>query len=356
MSSEKILKHNLSRRSFIGAAGGVGLGALLAACSKPAAPAGSATVEGSSTGSASSQSAASEISTRVATLKGPTSMGLAKLQQDVQDEKTDQSYQFNMYTNPADEVLPLLVKGEVDIACLPANVAAVAYNKTKGGIRVIDINTLSVLYLVSADEALTSLGELAGRTLYVPNKGASPDYVSQFLLKQAGVADQVTIQYASEPTEIIANLAKDPTAAGVLPEPFVTAALTKNESLHRVLNFQDEWRAAVTDGSELVTGVTVARTEFLQEHTDIVEQFLADHDDSVEAVNDDPATYGKVVAELGIVDAAPIATKAIPMCNLACVTGKDMQAALEGYFKVLSDADPKSVGGKLPDDEFYFIA
>lgn len=343
---EGIAVHTFSRRDFIAIAGGMSAGAVLSACSHQ---------EKTPVGSAETKSESSEVAVRVATLKGPTSMGLAKLQKDVQDGKSEHSYEFKMYTNPADEVLPLLVKGEVDIACLPANVAALAYNKTKGAVQVIDLNTLSVLYVVSADGDITQLKDLTERTLYVPNQGASPDYVMQFLLANAGVTDQVTIQYVSEPTEIIAALAKDPTAAGVLPEPFVTAALTKNDSLKRVLNLNSEWTRAVNDDSGLVTGVTVVRSEFAKQNSDLVDQFLQDHAESVAAVIADPQIYGEVVAELGIVDAAPIATQAIPYCNLVCLTGDQMRESLEGYLKVLFEANPKSVGGQLPQDDFYFI-
>lgn len=343
---EGIAVHTFSRRDFIAIAGGMSAGAVLSACSHQ---------EKTPVGSAETKSESSEVAVRVATLKGPTSMGLAKLQKDVQDGKSEHSYEFKMYTNPADEVLPLLVKGEVDIACLPANVAALAYNKTKGAVQVIDLNTLSVLYVVSADGDITQLKDLTERTLYVPNQGASPDYVMQFLLANEGVTDQVTIQYVSEPTEIIAALAKDPTAAGVLPEPFVTAALTKNDSLKRVLNLNSEWTRAVNDDSGLVTGVTVVRCEFVKQNSDLVDQFLQDHAESVAAVIADPQIYGEVVAELGIVDAAPIATQAIPYCNLVCLTGDQMRESLEGYLKVLFEANPKSVGGQLPQDDFYFI-
>lgn len=343
---EGIAVHTFSRRDFIAIAGGMSAGAVLSACSHQ---------EKTPVGSAETKSESSEVAVRVATLKGPTSMGLAKLQKDVQDGKSEHSYEFKMYTNPADEVLPLLVKGEVDIACLPANVAALAYNKTKGAVQVIDLNTLSVLYVVSADGDITQLKDLTERTLYVPNQGASPDYVMQFLLANEGVTDQVTIQYVSEPTEIIAALAKDPTAAGVLPEPFVTAALTKNDSLKRVLNLNSEWTRAVNDDSGLVTGVTVVRSEFVKQNSDLVDQFLQDHAESVAAVIADPQIYGEVVAELGIVDAAPIATQAIPYCNLVCLTGDQMRESLEGYLKVLFEANPKSVGGQLPQDDFYFI-
>ncbi|MGR1083128.1 ABC transporter substrate-binding protein [Olegusella massiliensis] len=338
--------HTFSRRDFIAIAGGISAGAVLSACSNQGK---------TPDGSAETTSESAELAVHVATLKGPTSMGLAKLEKDVQDGKSEHSYEFKMYTNPADEVLPLLVKGDVDIACLPANVAAIAYNKTKGGVRVIDINTLGVLYMVSADDKILQLKDLAGRTLYVPNQGTTPDYVTQFLLASAGVADQVTIQYVSEPTEIIASLAKDSTAAGVLPEPFVTAALTKNESLHRVLDLRKEWGYAVDDDSELVTGVTVVRSEFLTQHRKLVEQFLSDHEDSVHEVNADPKTYGQVIVDLGIVDAAPIATKAIPHCNLVYLSGDQMRESLEGYLKVLFEANPKSVGGQLPQDDFYLV-
>ena len=291
----------------------------------------------------------------VASLKGPTSIGLVDFMQRVESgdsDLTQGAYVFNIYGTP-DEIVPQIVSGDIDIALIPANLAAVLYNRTEGGITVIDINTLGVLYIVSADATITSLNDLAGRTVLMTGKSTTPDYVMNYLLAQAGLSDKVTLEYKSEATELAAAVNADPTAIALLPEPYVTAVCSKNPELAARISLTDQWRLT-QQGSQLVTGVTVVRSEFLTEHPDVVAEFLANHQNSVIAVNADPAAAAELVVKYGIIDNAAIAEQAIPRCYLVCLTGNEMQTALEMYLQVLFTADPTAVGGTLPEAGFYY--
>ena len=286
---------------------------------------------------------------RVGSLKGPTSMGLVSLMEEAGDE-----YEFTMVT-AADELLPQVVSGKLDIALLPANVAAILYQKTDGGISVIDINTLGVLYMVSGNREITEISDLKGETVYLTGKGTTPDYVLRYLLGQNGLtADDVQAEYKSEAAEVAAVLNENPDAVGLLPQPFVTVACAQNEALSVVLDMTEEWdKAQGEEGSRLVTGVTVVRNAFLEENPEAVAGFIADHKISADAINADPEKGGELVAKAGIIEKAPVAQKAIPFCNITCITGEEMQEALSGYLQVLYDQNPESVGGKLPGDDFY---
>ena len=103
------------------------------------------------------------------------------------------------------------------------------------------------------------------------------------------------------------------------------------------------------------TGITVVRADFAAEHPAAVADFLERHAASVEAVNADPAAAAELVVKAGIIEKAPIAEKAIPACNVVCITGEEMRDALAGYLQVLCDADPSSVGGAVPADDFYYL-
>ena len=290
----------------------------------------------------------------VASLKGPTSIGLASFMGSVDTLELNNTYTFTIAT-AADEILPAVIKGEVDIALIPANAAAVLYNKTEGGISVIDINTLGVLNVVTGDESIQQFADLAGKTVYMTGKGATPEYAMNFLLNKAGIADQVTLEFKSEPTEVVQALSADATAVGVLPQPFATAACVKNEALKAVIDLTDVWASSVDDGSQLLTGVTIVRNEFLAEHPEAVAEFIEQQAASVDAANADPAGVAPLVVAAGIIDAEPVAAKAIPSCHLVCITGAEMQSALSGYLQTLFDSDPASVGGALPTDSFYFL-
>ncbi len=292
---------------------------------------------------------------RVGGLKGPTSMGLVFLREQAQSGQAAQEYEFTMAV-AADELLPLMIKGELDIALIPANVACVLYNKTEGGVSVIDINTLGVLYLVSGDNTIDSMESLRGRTVYLTGKGTTPDYVLQYLLRANGIdPSECTLEYRSEATEVAALLAEQPQAAGLLPQPFVTVACAQNEELDVVLDMNQQWNLAQGEGSSMVTGVTVVRNAFLQEHPGAVQSFLEEHAASVRAIQEDPDKGAQLVVAAEIITKEPIARKAIPQCNITYIDGEEMRQALSGYLQVLFEQDPASVGGKVPGEDFYYV-
>ena len=300
---------------------------------------------------------AEETLVRVGGLKGPTTMGLVKLMQDAENGEAQNAYEFTMVT-AADELTAMVAGDQVDIALLPANVASVLYHKTNQNVSVIDINTLGVLYLVSGDTSITSLDQLAGKTVYPTGKGTTPDYVFNYLLSSAGLsAEDVTLDFRSEATEVAAILAENPEAVGLLPQPFVTVALSQNDALSIIMDLTEEWDKlqAENSNSRLVTGVTIVNNDFLSSHPDMVDAFLEEHEASALYTDNHPAEAAELIAAAEIVAKAPIAEQALPYCNITCITGEDMKEALSGYLEVLYEQAPESVGGSLPDDAFYYI-
>ena len=300
---------------------------------------------------------AEETVVRVGGLKGPTTMGLVKLMQDAENGEAQNAYEFTMVT-AADELTAMVAGDQVDIALLPANVASVLYHKTNQNVSVIDINTLGVLYLVSGATSITSLAQLAGKTVYLTGKGTTPDYVFNYLLSSAGLsAEDVTLDFRSEATEVAAILAENPEAVGLLPQPFVTVALSQNDALSIIMDLTEEWDKlqAEDSNSRLVTGVTIVNNDFLSSHPDMVDAFLEEHEASALYTDNHPAEAAELIAAAGIVAKAPIAEQALPYCNITCITGEDMKEALSGYLEVLYEQAPESVGGSLPDDAFYYI-
>lgn len=294
---------------------------------------------------------------RIAGLKGPTTMGMVKLMSDAEAGKTHQDYQVTMY-GAADEVVPLLVKGDIDLAAIPANLAANLYNQTEGKVQVAAINTLGVLYVVTTGDDVKSVEDLKGKTVYSTGKGTTPEYVLNYILKENGIDPEkdLTVEYKSEATEVAAALqAADEGAIAVLPQPYVTAAQSQIEGLNVALNLTEEWNKVSTD-SDLVTGVLVASTEFIEQNEAAFEEFLKDYQASIEWVNSNTADAAELVANYGIVAKAPLAQKALPACNITYVDGAEMKTKLSGYLQVLFDQNPKAVGGAMPGDDFYYGA
>lgn len=296
-----------------------------------------------------------DVTVRVGSLKGPTSMGLVSLMDKAGKGESGNQYDFTMVT-AADELLGKIVSNDMDIALVPANVASVLFNKTDGGIAVIDINTLGVLYVVASDDSIQNFADLKGKTLYLNGKGTTPEYVINYLLSANGLtAEDVTLEFKSEAAEVAAILKEQPDAVGLLPQPFVTAACAQNEDLQIVLDCTAEWEAIQgSGGSQLVTGVTIVRKDFQDEYPNAVALFLREHAASTEFANTNLDETAELVAALGIIEKAPIAKLAIPYCNITCITGDEMKTALSGYLQVLADQDPSSVGGQIPGDDFYF--
>ena len=303
---------------------------------------------------------------RVGSLKGPTTLGLLYMMNAGADDATagsqntneQNNYNFQMMT-AADELLPLMIKGELDIALIPANVASILYGKMDGNLKVIDINTLGVLYMVSGNGEIDDLKDLEGQTVYLTGKGTTPDYVLRYLLAQANVdVNKINLEFKAEATEVAAMLAERPDAVGLLPQPFVTAALTQNDKLSVVLDLTEQWdnlQGDTAEASRMVTGVTVVRGEFLEQYPQAVEQFLKDHAESAEYVNSNVEQAATWAALQGIIAKEPLAKKAIPQCNIVCIDGEEMNKALSGYLQVLFEQSAESVGGKLPTEDFYFV-
>lgn len=293
---------------------------------------------------------------RVAGLKGPTTMGLVNLLSMEEDGTASMDYDLQLY-GAADEIVPLLMKGELDMAAIPANLAATLYQKTEGGIQAVAVNTLGVLYVVEkGGDTIQSMADLAGRTILSTGKGTTPEYVLRYLLNANGIDPDkdVTIEYYSEATEVTAQMANTEDAIAVLPQPYVTAAGLQDDTLRVALDLTEEWNK-VAD-TQLITGVTVVRKEYAEEHPDVVAAFLTDYAKSVEAANTDLDGTAALCEEQGVVAKAAIAKKALPNCNIVCLTGDELKTNASAYLQVLFDADPKAVGGAMPGDDFYWTA
>lgn len=298
---------------------------------------------------------------RIAALKGPTSMGLIKLINDTDTNNVSEEslYDFTL-AGSADEISPAFLKGDLNIACIPANLASVFYNKTEGQIATLAINTLGVLYIVengdgSGENQIKTLADLQGKTIVAAGKGATPEYSLRYLLKENGLNpdEDIQIDWKSEHSECVAALASGAAQIALLPQPFVTAAQNQLENLNIALDLNAEWEK-LNNNSALITGVTVVWKNFLDAHPERVNAFLQDYADSVNWVNENHTDAANLIAHYGIVEAAPVAEKALPYCNIVCITGQELSDKLSGYLQVLYDADPTSVGDALPESDFYY--
>lgn len=284
---------------------------------------------------------------RIAALKGPTGMGMVKLA----DKQNYPNYTVSIEASP-DALNPRIISGEVDVAAVPVNLASVLYNKLDGDISVLAVSTLGVLYVVEAGSEVNSVADLAGKTVYATGQGATPEYILNYLLDKNGVAGSVEVNYVGEHAALATMLADGSAEIGMLPEPNVTSTLAGNDNLRIALNLTEEWNKVCS--TELVQGVVIARKSFVNEHPEAIEQFLREYERSSAFVNENIDEAAKLIVDVGILGNVEIAKKAIPNCNISFSKGEAMHKAVEGMLAVLFEANPKSIGGKLPDKDFYY--
>lgn len=302
------------------------------------------------------EQAKEKIDINIGALKGPTAIGMVKVREDSEAGQTANNYNFTI-AGTADELSTGLVKGEIDIAAIPCNLASVLYNKTEGQIKLAGINTLGVLYIVETGDSIQSVEDLKGKTIYSTGLGTTPQFTLNYLLTSHGIDPEkdLTIDYKAEATEVAAILSENKNAIAMLPQPYVTTVLMKNSNLRIALDVAKEWEAVSTDGSSVVTGVVVVRSKFLEENKEAFDTFMEEYKASAVYANESIEETAALCEKYEIFQAAPLKT-AIPYCNITLIQGTEMKEKVNGYLTVLFNQEPKSVGGKLPGDDFYYIA
>ncbi len=296
---------------------------------------------------------AEDVIIRIGGIKGPTSMGMVKLIEDNENGSTKNKYEFSL-AGSADELVPKLVKGDLDIAAVPLNLAATLYNNTDGQIKLLAVNTLGVLYLVERGDTIHSVEDLKGRTIVASGKGSTPEIALRHILSRNGLNPDkdIKVEWKSEQTEVLQTMAQNEDVIGLLPQPFVTVAQGQVDGLHIVLDFTEEWNN-LGDGSMLMMGALAVRKDFAEAHPEQIQTFLGEYEYSVLTVKGNPSYAAKIIEKYDIVK-ADIAEKAIPYCNIVCIKGSEMVVPVKGFLQVLFDSDPKTIGEKIPDDDFYY--
>jgi len=300
-------------------------------------------------------------------LSGPTGVGAAKLMADNEAEPDKRSEPiYNRYTvtvaSDNTEVVNALVNGDADIAAIATNVAANLFEKTDGGIQLLAVNTLGVLYILEKGDTVHAIGDLRGKTLYAPSntKGANPEHILDHLLEGNDVdPSEVDIQWLT-PQEITAKMTSSDAGICMLPVPAATALLVKDSGVREAVSLSQAWEDL--EGSLLPMGCVVARTDFLNEDAKDkyiqTEAFLLEYQESIDYMNDPDnlSEAAALVARYGLAPNENVAARAIPQCSLTFIPSVDAKSMLEDYYAILFRADPASIGGSIPYDSFYYGA
>jgi NitT/TauT family transport system substrate-binding protein len=292
----------------------------------------------------------------VMVLNGTTGFGMAKLISDNKNGTASLPYTISVETD-ASNITASLVSGACDIAALPTNAAANVALKTNGGVKVIAINTLGVLYVMNNTEkvSVSSFEDLRGKTVYCPAQ--NPTFLFKAICEANGlkVGEDIIIDNTyAQPADLRTALASGLVDIAVLPEPMVTIAKSANAALAASLDLTAEWEKHYPANS-LMQGCVVVRTEFANQYPEAVQAFLNEYKASIEFVNANPADASGMIVEAGIFAQAPVAAKAIPNSNICYIDGAEMKAGLQKFYEILYAVAPASIGGQLPADDFYYV-
>jgi len=298
-------------------------------------------------GDGEEQAAAGTKIINIGVLRGPTGMGAVKL---MDNEK----YNITLLGSP-DDLVGKIITGELDLAAVPTNFAPILYQRTGGEIKLVALHTLGILYILENGTEIETIGDLAGKTLHISGRGSIPDYVIQYLLKEHGLVpgEDVILDFSAQHADLAAMMTAGQRDLALLPQPYVTSVLMQNEDVRIALDLTQEWRSALN--SELPMGVLIGQKDFIVNNNSALKAFLADYEESIRFVNTNVEEAAELIAEYQILPNAQIAARAIPFCNIVYFDAQDSKESLDNFFKILYDLNPESIGGTVPDDEFYYV-
>lgn len=286
---------------------------------------------------------------RVGGLNGPTGMALAHIM-----TENDGTYEFTMAGAPT-ELTAQIIAGNVDIAAVPINLGSVLYNKTQGGVKGLSLITRGMLYVLEKGESIKTVADLEGKNIVAAGQGSTPEYVTNYILDANNV--KANVEFKSEHAEVTTLALNGMADIVLVPEPHVTNLMMKDPSFRVALDITEEFAAAAKkngyDNAQLSMSVVIVRTEFYEAHPELVAEFLNDLSASITFANENVEKAAQEIAQHGILPNAKVAEKALPSCALVYIAGEDMQAQAAPLYEILHSANPASVGGKVPGEDFY---
>jgi len=287
-------------------------------------------------------------------MNGPTGMGLGHLRNVVQND-ANHSFSMDFVGTPA-AAIAALANRSADVASIPANTAAVLFNQGNIDIQVVAINATNVLHLVQRNgtPAITMLADLAGRTVFMPGQGATPETAFRHLLAKHNVQN-VNLQFESEGSTIVAGLSVGTVDFAILPQPAATVAVMNGSSTH-VLNLTPYWQQE--HSSDILTGVLVVRRAFLQNNRSTFDAFMAAYQESIDFMNNPTniAEAAQFIVDMNIVPNVPIATAALPQSGITLIRGQSMKDQLTEFYQILHTQNPNVIGGQVPGENFFLVA
>ncbi|NMC41190.1 MAG: ABC transporter substrate-binding protein [Bacteroidales bacterium] len=288
----------------------------------------------------------------IATLRGPSSMGMIKLIDSLGSSK-NHSVKMEILDEPL-IVRKMMIDGSADFAILPTTMAAITYNKGFD-YRLVAVPVWGTLYLMGSDTTISEWKNLRGKRVHVMARGMTPDELFRYLLVRNGIdpGKDISLDY-SFPTHIdLANAAGAGRAAlAVLSEPMASIVMKNNRAVRRIFSLNEEW--AKFEGMPLAETAFMAKRSVLENNRDLAEKIIASYKSSTIWVNKYPDSAAALIVRYNILPDFEAALNAIPLSNLKFERAFDVMDEVKEYLGVFYRMNPEITGGKIPDEGFFF--
>jgi NitT/TauT family transport system substrate-binding protein len=299
------------------------------------------------------QATLGKLTVNIGSLKGPTSIGMIKLHEEKPSLGKNVTSNYEIVASP-DIMISKLLSGEIDIAALPTNVAVKLYNKGLD-YKLAAIVGYGVLYILKQDIELITWEDLKNKKINVISKGSTPDVILRFLIEKNKLkpGTDVELDYSLEQVELSQLMIAGKTNIGILPEPFVTMVLKKNSKVSIAFDMEKEWKK-VTEDQPLPMSCLVVSSKLSENYHDTVDEFLNQYRQSIDWATNNPDEASRLIEKFKLGMDAQTAREAIPRCNIKFADSVAAKESVTNYIKILLEFSPEDVGGKIPDENFYY--
>ncbi len=248
--------------------------------------------------------------------------------------------------------IALIAQKDIEMLVTGVNVGAKAYNKGID-LRLLNTNIWGIDYLLTGGFKAESWQELQGRTLSLPLKGGPLDFLARYFLIKNGV-DPEKIDYVYMASNNgVRTFQLGRVDAIILPEPLVTLTLNNCEQAILSFDLQEEW-AKIHDGEDRIPFVGLfVRGDYAEENPELVAVLNSYYQTGIDWVKTHPDEAASLASDY-FGQPAHIIQESFGRINLNTYSDWEARGLIELYFGEIMGLYPEMIGGKLPDEEFYF--
>ena len=294
-------------------------------------------------------------SINIGLLNGPSCIPCAQLNENLH-KIGETEVVYEMFATPQ-ELLPKMIKKEIDIGFMPVNVAAKAYDSTNHKIISCGITGEGNLALITKNKNIKSLKDLKGKTVFVAGLGATPEYITKYILEKEEIVlnDEkgIFLDFSLPTNQIVPELLAGKIDYAIVPEPFITIASEKSKNKINIIDLQKEYFLKYFAKNYPLT-VMVVRSDFAEENPDLLKIFLEQYKSALSWTLDNPSDAGQLCEKYNFGLKKNVVEKSIPKSNYVFIPAVKGKLNIESLLQLFIEEDNSFLNGKLPEDDFYY--